>query len=427
MANNTPFNKPKQIYVNPDELEVIEPKLPPLPVVARANSTKKTTALQPLQPKGSIEQPTEEQIAGLENEIAMAQTPQGNNPMFQRSPEEEELKQKSINYFLSQLDKPVEIPQKLTIQDILNGKTFGDRLAAFSDYAQTPEAQAAIGRLFGGLHRNPITGEITTAGERLSRQAEAKLLAEQERAKELRKEQTGLAKDIYGIMNSIDTEAMREDRFNRQLQQNNEQFYQSLGAKREENALDRDLRRQEFEQRQAENQEAIQRQLEQQQFNNQLALERLELEKEKARKENGAELAKDDKKTLTSNNQTIAQIEAGLKAIEENPNAYTFMKGLVGPDVANRIDPKGVKTRSQIDNITAVYRKWLTGAQMSDKERKDYERFLPAPKDNAQIVKSKLQAMKESIQRNNEAIMSNYGQNQNSEANIDLDPMGLGF
>ena len=417
------MEKPKQIYIDPNKLEVIEPKLPPLPVVA-----KKEIPLQPLQPKGSIEQPTEEEIAGLENEIAMAQTPQGNNPMFQRSPEEEELKQKSINYFLSQLDKPVEIPQKLTIQDILNGKTFGDRLAAFSDYAQTPEAQAAIGRLFGGLHRNPITGEITTAGERLSRQAEARLLAEQERAKELQKQQTGLAKDIYGIMNSIDTEAMREDRFNRQLQQNNEQFYQSLGAKREENALDRDLRREEFEQRQLENQEAIQRQLDQQQFNNQIALERLELEKEKARKENDSEIAKDDKKQLTSNNQTIAQIEAGLKAIDENPNAYRLEHAILSPTVLNTYASwtgknKDIETRANIDNITAVYRKWLTGAQMSDKERKDYERFLPAKGDNAQVVKSKLKAMKESIERNNEAIMSNYAQRQD----VNSDPMDLGF
>ena len=93
-----------------------------------------------------------------------------------------------------------------------------------------------------------------------------------------------------------------------------------------------------------------------------------------------------DRKSLTENKTTLANIEAGLKSLEENPKAYSFIKGVLGPDITNRLDAKGVATRTQIDNITAVYRKWLTGAQMSDKERKAYERFLPAPTDNYNIV-----------------------------------------
>ena len=110
-------------------------------------------------------------------------------------------------------------------------------------------------------------------------------------------------------------------------------------------------------------------------------------------------------KALTENNQTLADIDAGIQLINENPQAYTWLKGKLGADVANRIDPKGVPARTQIDNITAVYRKWLTGAQMSDQERKAYERFLPAPSDNADIVKAKLQGMKNSIERKNQVML----------------------
>ena len=133
-----------------------------------------------------------------------------------------------------------------------------------------------------------------------------------------------------------------------------------------------------------------------------------------------------DKKTmqaLTENNQTLADIDEGLRLIQENPSAYTWLKGKLGADIANRIDPKGVKTRTQIDNITAVYRKWLTGAQMSDQERKAYERFLPAPSDNAQIVQQKLEGMRNSIQRKNDVMMS--GLQIDSSQGIDNDPLGI--
>lgn len=133
-----------------------------------------------------------------------------------------------------------------------------------------------------------------------------------------------------------------------------------------------------------------------------------------------------DKKTmqaLTENNQTLADIDEGLRLIKENPNAYSWIKGKLGADITNRIDPKGVKTRTQIDNITAVYRKWLTGAQMSDQERKAYERFLPAPSDNAQIVQQKLEGMRNSIQRKNDVMMS--GLQMGGAQSVDNDPLGI--
>ncbi len=128
-------------------------------------------------------------------------------------------------------------------------------------------------------------------------------------------------------------------------------------------------------------------------------------------------------KAINENAATLADIDAGVQAINENPQAYSWLKGKLGADVANRIDPKGVATRTQIDNITAVYRKWLTGAQMSDQERKAYERFLPAPTDNAQIVKAKLNGMKQSIERKNQILMQ--GINTQPIPAQNADPLGI--
>jgi hypothetical protein len=145
-------------------------------------------------------------------------------------------------------------------------------------------------------------------------------------------------------------------------------------------------------------------------FDNALKLKKLE----------GANgLSNADKKTYRDNLATLTDIDAGLKLIKQNPNAYSLGKGLLPADITNRLDPKGVKTRTQIDNITAVYRKWLTGAQMSDAERKAYERFLPAPTDNAHIVEQKLQGMKDSIERKNNILM------QTAKMPTNNNPLGL--
>ena len=109
---------------------------------------------------------------------------------------------------------------------------------------------------------------------------------------------------------------------------------------------------------------------------------------------------------------TVNMINAALKTVDQNPNAFGI-KGGLGAGVINRMDPKGVKARSVINSVTAEYRKYLTGAQMSDQERKEYYKFLPAPTDNAAIITSKLNSMAEVIGAR-EGLYSNQG-----------DPLGI--
>lgn len=94
---------------------------------------------------------------------------------------------------------------------------------------------------------------------------------------------------------------------------------------------------------------------------------------------------------------TLNMINKALNTVKENPEAYGFWQGVTPNDIANRADLKGAQARAVVNSVTAEYRKYLTGAQMSDKERKDYEKFLPNPRDNAQIINQKLNAMRDVI------------------------------
>ena len=142
--NNTPF-KPKQINVNPETLDVIEPpkKLPPMPVIAKSQNVS-----------SKAETPQAEEIAALENQIAQAQTKEVLN-QFARSQEEEELKKQTIANLMNQLQKQVDVPKRVTIADIMNGSNFGDRLGTLAEYAAQPEFQRNLGNLMGTRLFNP--------------------------------------------------------------------------------------------------------------------------------------------------------------------------------------------------------------------------------------------------------------------------------
>ena len=145
---------------------------------------------------------------------------------------------------------------------------------------------------------------------------------------------------------------------------------------------------------------------------NAIANRRLNIEEKKLNNKM-TNLSSKDLSAYRDNLATLKDINAGLDLIEKNPKAYSLLKGSLPAWATNRIDPEGITTRTQIDNITAVYRKWLTGAQMSDAERKAYERFLPAPTDNYETIKAKLQGMRDSIERKNNILVDGANEYQN--------------
>lgn len=115
---------------------------------------------------------------------------------------------------------------------------------------------------------------------------------------------------------------------------------------------------------------------------------------------------------------TLNMIGAALGTVEQSPEAFGFWKGVSPNEVTNRADAQGVQARAIVDSVTAEYRKYLTGAQMSDKERKDYEKFLPNPRDNADIIMKKLQGMQTVIQAR-EGLFEDVPNNSTPSINVD--------
>lgn len=336
-------------------------------------------------------------------------------PQEQEQPQEDALRATVNELVKNNLMNQVEVPKYTTLSDVL-GAGKGDKLGAFADFLNNPKTMRTIGNLMPKYGYDPKTGQIGNVMEAPARREEAQFEADRQKAIEQQKMQNALANNIYADFNRIDM-AKEENQLRRDLAEQEMQFKrEQMEDARRERALDR-----------------------------QAALERAYLihgggggsssgggggsVTGGASSVNGANLSNikmtaADRKSLTENKTTLSNIEAGLKSLEQNPDAYSWLKGKLGSDITNRIDPKGIQTRTQIDNITAVYRKWLTGAQMSDQERKAYERFLPAPSDNYKIVKAKLEGMKGAIERSNDALLSNYGISSTPQ---NADSLGLGI
>lgn len=344
-----------------------------------------------IQPKGSLN--TQVNVNGLQNQLAqMFANQQLQGQAQQQAAEQDPLRQTVNELVKNKLMQNIEVPRFTTIQDIVNARQ-GSKLETFGKYlGNNPDITRLMGTIIGGTYidRN---GKFVNAGDELAKKQEMDMLRAQQEALASQKEQNDLAQAMANAYNQKDIHD-EQNKLRRELAK------EELEWKRQENALDRELRRQEN----AENR-AMRRELAQMIHGGNNGGSATG----GAAGVNDLKMTAAERKQYTEGKTTLSNIEAGLKALEENPKAYTFAKGLLPSDLTNRIDPKGVATRAQIDNITAVYRKWLTGAQMSDKERKAYERFLPAPTDNYNIVKAKLNGMKGAIERSNDAILSNYG------------------
>ena len=360
-----------------------------------------------IQPKGSLN--TQVDISNLQNQLAQmfaSQQPQGHVTQNAIDPTRQ-----TVNQLIQEKLLPVEMPKFTTIQDIFKAPK-GEKLNTFGQYLNTPSGQNLIGGVLGLLSGGTFLG---SPNDNYATYLQGDMNRRQAHAIQQMNEQNEILKALNSAYNQRDIADMNDKRA-RELAE------QELKWRTEESEKDRTFRRQENAANRA-NSLAISQLVHGGRGGSSSRGGSVTGEAANINNINDLKMTAAERKALTENKTTLANIQSGLKALEQNPNAYQWYKGILGADIANRIDPKGVGTRTQIDNITAVYRKWLTGAQMSDKERKAYERFLPAPTDNYNIVKAKLNGMKGAIERSNDAILSNYGVSQN----VSSDPLGLGL
>lgn len=301
------------------------------------------------------------------------------------------------------------------------GYRFGEGLGSLARFAETP-----LGR---GLIMAGIVGAAGGSGlEALGYGAGAGLRNQQNRMKDklyrdnlIRQRQDALKADKnFQLLDAEEQQAMLDaiaqeinsirgylgdtpykNMVNAQIAQDNADYKRLY--------LDSQKKNQEYEEQMAQQKFDYQQNKDAKEFA--LANRKLNIEEKKLNNKM-TNLSSKDLSAYRDNLATLKDINAGLDLIEKNPKAYSLLKGSLPAWATNRIDPEGITTRTQIDNITAVYRKWLTGAQMSDAERKAYERFLPAPTDNYETIKAKLQGMRDSIERKNSILVDGAAEYQ---------------
>lgn len=223
--------------MNNKKLNLNGDTLPPLPLINPDGSwetEKKTIITETPKNNQIVEQKTvvQPEYANREDLERMYATMQMQQALkgIERTAEEEALKNQTISNIMSRLQTPIEMPRKKTISDILNGSNFGERLETFAQYAQQPEFQRNLGNAFGTRLFNKNTGRFENTGERLNREREAYLNAEQAKTLEQQKIQDLLGKDVFNSMNALDRENLVNERELQRMLQSDRHFNDSLKA-----------------------------------------------------------------------------------------------------------------------------------------------------------------------------------------------------
>lgn len=198
-----------------------------------------------LKPKGTLGIQDANAIESLTNEIAMGQTPQGGNPAYKLSPEEQELKNQTLASLLERINTPIEIPRFTTIQDIFDAEK-GDKLGALADYVgNNPDATRLLGSFLGGTYLDTSRNQFVHGGEQEARRQEAQMQAEQEKAIEAQKQQNNLANALYGTFAGKDLAAAKDALEREQMAQRFKLEEDERAWKTEEKEKDRQFEKEE--------------------------------------------------------------------------------------------------------------------------------------------------------------------------------------
>lgn len=114
---------------------------------------------------------------------------------------------------------------------------------------------------------------------------------------------------------------------------------------------------------------------------------------------------------LRSQWDEAARVEKQLNSFgETGGNGGTgLLLGMLPQTIQSRIDPEGVPLRSAISQMSSVIMNALSGAAVSDQERKRLEGFLPTSSDDITTIKQKLAGYKDYISTKTSSWRTMYG------------------
>ena len=121
--------------------------------------------------------------------------------------------------------------------------------------------------------------------------------------------------------------------------------------------------------------------------------------------------ARKESMDLRSQWDEAARVEKQLNSFgETGGNGGTgLLLGMLPQTIQSRIDPEGVPLRSAISQMSSVIMNALSGAAVSDQERKRLEGFLPTSSDNISTIRQKIAGYKDYISTKTASWRSMYG------------------
>lgn len=114
---------------------------------------------------------------------------------------------------------------------------------------------------------------------------------------------------------------------------------------------------------------------------------------------------------LRSQWDEAARVEKQLNSFGETggEGGTGLLLGMLPQTIQSRIDPEGVPLRSAISQMSSVIMNALSGAAVSEQERKRLEGFLPTSSDNISTIRQKLAGYKDYISTKTASWRSMYG------------------
>lgn len=111
----------------------------------------------------------------------------------------------------------------------------------------------------------------------------------------------------------------------------------------------------------------------------------------------GEALGAKPSEALTRERNSISQqqaiVKGALEKLDKQPDAFGIARGLAGETVGARMSsPENTEARSYLFNVVSGVIKERAGTAQSAAEAETLARFLPQPTDNADIIRSKLNA-----------------------------------
>lgn len=261
----------------------------------------------------------------------------------------------------SNLLNKIEIPKPYTtIQDVFNANN-GDRFKALGEWFNSPQFNRMTG---GDFTYNPVTKRMESSGERIGREQEARLNADREKALEQQKQQLALANNVYDAYNRMDI-ANEENQLRRDLAK------EELAWRKEENALDRQLKR-----------ESLNAQIQHQRTMEGIA--RLNAQN----KGGGARLGTSAAENLSGTYQGIKQMTTLKGKIDQLPSRITT-PGIAQISSKNPFDTEAQTFNQYVKTYKQVIGKGLEGGVLRKEDEYKYDQIIPKLGDTKAVLRKK--------------------------------------